>query len=96
MLPNQWSLKPAGKHLVLGDFPVTVALHPIDNVAAVLHAGSPVLVVAGEEDAIFPAPLLRELAEQLGARYVELARAGHSPYFESPAAYNEALLAFLV
>ena len=66
------------------------------EVAAVRAVGRPVLVVAGEADAIFPAPLLRELAEQLGARYVELARAGHSPYFESPAAYNEALLAFLV
>jgi len=39
LLPNQWSLKPSGKHLVLGDFPVTVALHPSENVAAVLHAG---------------------------------------------------------
>ena len=39
LLPNQWSLKPAGKHLVVGDFPVTIALHPLENVAAVLHAG---------------------------------------------------------
>lgn len=66
------------------------------EVAALRAIDRPLLVVAGEEDSIFPAPLLRELAEQLGARYVELPRAGHSPYFESPAAYNEALLAFLV
>jgi pimeloyl-ACP methyl ester carboxylesterase len=63
--------------------------------AAVQALGIPLLVVAGEEDTIFPAPLLRELAGTLGARYVELAAAGHSPYFESPDAYNEALLAFL-
>ena len=27
-LPNQWSLRPAGKQLSLGDFPVNLALHP--------------------------------------------------------------------
>jgi 3-oxoadipate enol-lactonase len=63
--------------------------------AAVRALGIPLLVVAGEEDTIFPAPLLRELADTLGARYLELAAAGHSPYFESPEAYNEGLLAFL-
>ena len=26
-LPNQWSLKPAGRHLEVGDFPVNIALH---------------------------------------------------------------------
>jgi DNA-binding beta-propeller fold protein YncE len=38
-LPNQWRLKPAGRHLELGDFPVNVALHPTGQFAAVLHAG---------------------------------------------------------
>ncbi len=38
-LPNQWSLRPAGKHLPLGDFPVNIALHPKGPWAAVLHAG---------------------------------------------------------
>ncbi len=38
-LPNQWSLRPAGKHLPLGDFPVNIALHPSGQWAAVLHAG---------------------------------------------------------
>src|SRR5688572_28166336 len=37
--PNQWSLKPAGKQLEVGDFPVNVALHPSEPTAAVLHAG---------------------------------------------------------
>ncbi|MGD9751748.1 MAG: alpha/beta fold hydrolase [Acidimicrobiia bacterium] len=64
--------------------------------AAVRAVGCPLLVVAGEEDAIFPAAGLKGLADVLGARYVELAGAGHSPYFESPDAYNEALLDFLV
>ncbi len=38
-LPNQWSLKPAGKQLEVGDFPVNIALHPTEQTAAVLHAG---------------------------------------------------------
>jgi len=38
-LPNGWSLRPAGKHLALGDFPVNIALHPGGQWAAVLHAG---------------------------------------------------------
>ncbi len=38
-LPNQWSLKPAGRHIDAGDFPVNVALHPTGEFAAVLCAG---------------------------------------------------------
>jgi DNA-binding beta-propeller fold protein YncE len=38
-LPNQWKLKPAGRHIELGDFPVNIALHPTGQYAAVLHAG---------------------------------------------------------
>jgi YVTN family beta-propeller protein len=39
LLPNQWSLRPAGKQLKVGDFPVNIALHPTEPFAAVLHAG---------------------------------------------------------
>ena len=39
VLPNQWSLNPAGKHLELGDFPVNIALHPGGRCAAILHCG---------------------------------------------------------
>ncbi len=39
LLPTQWSLKPAGRHLALGDFPVAMAMHPKENLAAILHAG---------------------------------------------------------
>ena len=38
-LPNQWSLKPAGRHVELGDFPVNIAIHPTGEFAAVLCAG---------------------------------------------------------
>ena len=39
LLPNGWSLKPAGKQAKLGDFPVSVAENPAEPVLAVLHAG---------------------------------------------------------
>ncbi|MFL5240662.1 MAG: bifunctional YncE family protein/alkaline phosphatase family protein [Gemmataceae bacterium] len=39
LLPNQWSLRPAGKQVVLGDFPVNLALHPSGRWLAILHAG---------------------------------------------------------
>jgi DNA-binding beta-propeller fold protein YncE len=38
-LPNQWTLRPAGKQLPLGDFPVNLALHPSGRWLAALHAG---------------------------------------------------------
>ncbi len=39
LLPNQWSLRPAGKSVELGDFPVNLAVHPNARYSAVLHAG---------------------------------------------------------
>ncbi len=38
-LPNLWSLRPAGTNLLLGDFPVNLALHPSGDYLAALHAG---------------------------------------------------------
>src|SRR6266702_2610084 len=38
-LPNQWFLRPVGKQIVLGDFPVNIAVHPGGKFAAVLHSG---------------------------------------------------------
>src|ERR1017187_4309140 len=39
LLPNQWSLRPVGKQIELGDFPINVAVHPGGRFAAVLHSG---------------------------------------------------------
>ncbi len=39
LLPNQWSIRPTGNQLELGDFPVNIALHPTQPFAAILHAG---------------------------------------------------------
>jgi DNA-binding beta-propeller fold protein YncE len=38
-LHNQWAIRPAGRQLILGDFPVNIALHPTGEWLAVLHAG---------------------------------------------------------
>ena len=39
LLPNMWSLRPAGTQVDLADFPVNIALHPDGKFAVVLHAG---------------------------------------------------------
>lgn len=39
LLPNQWSLRPEGKQIQVGDFPSQIALHPDGKHAAVLHCG---------------------------------------------------------
>ncbi|HMC66069.1 MAG: hypothetical protein E6K70_07310 [Planctomycetota bacterium] len=39
LLHNQWSIRPAGRQIELGDFPVSAALHPSGQWLAVLHAG---------------------------------------------------------
>jgi len=56
----------------------------------------PVLFLVGEHDALFPPALIRAAGSQVkGARVVELPGAGHSPYFETPDAWNRALAGFL-
>ena len=39
LLHNQWSIRPAGRQVELGSFPVNVAVHPKGKFAAVLHSG---------------------------------------------------------
>ncbi len=39
LLPNQWSLRPVGQQVPLGDFPVNIAVHPDGRFVAVLHSG---------------------------------------------------------
>jgi DNA-binding beta-propeller fold protein YncE len=38
-MPNQWSLRPAGKQVELGDFPVNLAIHPSGRWLAAIHSG---------------------------------------------------------
>ncbi len=39
LLPNQWSLRPVGRQIVVGDFPVNIAAHPGGTFAAIMHSG---------------------------------------------------------
>lgn len=39
MLPSQWSLKPAGRQIAVGDLPVNMVLHPQGRWLAILCAG---------------------------------------------------------
>ena len=56
----------------------------------------PVLFVVGENDPIFPPNVIRAASGLLaGSRLVQLPNAGHSPYFETPTAWNETVLGFL-
>lgn len=55
-----------------------------------------VLFIVGNEDRIFPIDLLRATAGRLQrATFVEISGSGHSPYFERPEQFNQALLDFL-
>ena len=64
--------------------------------ADIAALGVPVLFVAGTHDEIFPAPALANSAALIpGAHYVEIPGSGHSPYFEQPSVWNDAVLSFL-
>ena len=55
-----------------------------------------VLFVVGAEDTLFPPAAIRASAAKVpDARVVEIADAGHSPYFEQPEAWNRAVAEFL-
>jgi pimeloyl-ACP methyl ester carboxylesterase len=56
----------------------------------------PTLLVAGEEDAFFSPDALREVTARIpGARFHAFPGAGHSPYWETPDAFDETVLRFL-
>lgn len=56
--------------------------------------GLPVLVAHGVDDAAWPQPWQRAMAERLGARYEVIADAGHLPNVENPAATADLLADF--
>ena len=76
------------------------ALHALrerpDSTPLLKRIGVPVLLVAGADDQITPAPLMRELANAIpGAEFVEITEAGHCTPLEQPVAVNAAITAFL-
>lgn len=76
------------------------ALHALrerpDSTALLSRIQMPVLVVAGDDDQIAPAPGMREMAERIqAAEFVTIPSAGHLAPLEQPADVNAALAAFL-
>ena len=61
-----------------------------------IESGLPLLWIVGEHDRVV-APELIRISHDLtpGSRFVEVAGAGHSSYFEQPEAWNEAVLGFI-
>ena len=56
----------------------------------------PVLFIVGQEDCVYPPAAVRAVHERMpGSIYVEITAAGHSPYFERPAEFNDSVLSFL-
>jgi DNA-binding beta-propeller fold protein YncE len=39
LLPNQWSLRPVGRQIEMGDFPINIAVEPSGRFAIILHSG---------------------------------------------------------
>ena len=67
--------------------------HAADDVS---RLAVPVLCIVGSEDDLMPPAAIREVAAVFrDARVVEIAGAGHSPYFERPDEWNAAVLDFL-
>lgn len=67
--------------------------------AALAKLACPVLLVVGEVDGLFSPEVIAASAKQLPAhckaRVAVIPRAGHSPYFEEPAAWNRVVEEFL-
>ncbi len=67
--------------------------YPLDSVGKL---EVPALFIVGSNDPYFSPAVIREAAAHLpGARVVEIPNTGHSPYFEAPELWNEAVLEFL-
>jgi 3-oxoadipate enol-lactonase len=67
-------------------------LVPPEALAAIT---APVLMISGEHDPIWPPAALDGLVERFAdARQLVLSGTGHSPYFEQPEAFNQAIAAF--
>ena len=63
---------------------------PIENIRV------PTLVIAGDEDKVYPPRLARDVARRIpGAELVMMRGAGHLPNLERPERFNEILLDFL-
>jgi pimeloyl-ACP methyl ester carboxylesterase len=85
-LMEQGSYKPDGARQALRQ-PTTLARLETMQV--------PTLVIAGDEDAYAPPPVMQRFAERIpGAEFAVIKGAGHSAYWEQPQAWNHLVHAF--
>lgn len=71
------------------------ALQNYDEAAVLKEIKVPTLLVAGSEDGAIPATMRAMAAAIPGAKFQEIADAGHLPNYERSLAFNEILLLFL-
>jgi pimeloyl-ACP methyl ester carboxylesterase len=90
------------KDMILNTSPqgISDGLHGLatrqDSTTLLREITAPTLVICGEEDVITPRPEAEILQRGIkGAELVMLPKSGHLPSMETPAAFNEALSAFL-
>ncbi|MBM9595437.1 alpha/beta fold hydrolase [Roseitranquillus sediminis] len=58
--------------------------------------GTPTLILSGEEDVLYPPAILEAVRDAIpGARLHRMPGVGHSPYWETPEAFNAVLKEFL-
>jgi pimeloyl-ACP methyl ester carboxylesterase len=72
----------------------TAVVEEPDRVDELAGAGLPLLVLTGADDDTFAPEAQAEMAKRLGASYVQVPDAGHSPAVENPAATAAALINF--
>lgn len=65
-----------------------------DRIAELAALGKPVLVLHGVDDDAWPPPVQAAMAVRLGASYLVIDRAAHSPAVENPAGTAAALIEF--
>ncbi len=93
----------AALYQYLGGFGEPELARIVPSLASTRHGAAelarlrcPVLLIVGERDALFPPALIEASARLLpNARVARIPRAGHSPYFEEPEAWNRVVGEFL-
>ena len=67
-----------------------------DRAAPIEQIRVPTLIIAGEEDTVYPPELAQEMARRIpGAELMMFERTGHLANLEEPARFNQAVLDFL-
>ena len=75
---------------------VLAAIVAFDRRASLAQISVPTLCLSGGLDQTAPPEMMRRMAERIaGARYLEIAKAGHIANVEQPRAFNQALIDFL-